>query len=78
MAVDSKSKRASATHLIVPFMHGAFGATAGVSNAERWAVSWMYNGIAITGIIVTRIKWLKRMRHSFIDNMITQDKPTWL
>ena len=77
MAVDSKAKRASATHLIIPVVHGAFGATAGVSDQERWAVTWMYNGITIT-LGVTRVKWMKRLRQQFINNMIAQDEPSWL
>ncbi len=48
MAVDNRYKRASAMHFLVPGMHGAHtDASAGVDDEERWAVTWMYNGIAI-------------------------------
>ncbi len=54
MAVDDRYKRASAMHLVVPYMHGAhIDTSSGVSDEERWAVTWMYNGITIGVVAVT-------------------------
>ena len=54
MAIDDRYKRASAMHLIVPYMHGCHtDTTAAVSKEERWAVTWMYMGIAIAAISIT-------------------------
>ena len=47
MAVDTRQKRASAMHLLIPHIHGAQSDTSGVDDEERWAVTWMYNGIAV-------------------------------
>ncbi|MCP4568386.1 MAG: hypothetical protein GY841_12485 [FCB group bacterium] len=46
MAVDSALKRFSATGLLMPFRGGCWPDTAGVSQGERWAVTWMYSGLA--------------------------------
>lgn len=47
MAVDSRQKRASAFYLLLPITHGAQSDTSGVDDEERWAATWMYNGIAV-------------------------------
>lgn len=48
MAVDDRHKRASAMSLLSPFMPTTnTDTTSGVDDEERWAVTWMYNGIAI-------------------------------
>ena len=52
MAVDDRWKRASATALVSPFMFTAHtDTTNGVDDEERWAASWMYNGIAISSVV---------------------------
>ena len=59
MAVDTRYKRASATALVLPSMFTAHtDTTAGVDDEERWAVTWMYSGIAIGSAVigVTRIR----------------------
>lgn len=57
MAVDSALKRMSATMLLVPSMTGVFPGTAGVSPAERQAVSWIYSGILAGAVaVVTKIR----------------------
>ena len=61
MAVDSQLKRQSATCILVPSMlSGVYGATAGVVQAERQAVSWMYSGILAAGAVVSARSWNKR------------------
>lgn len=52
MAVDSREKRASAFYLLLPITHGAQSNTSGVDDEERWAVTWMYNGISIGVVAV--------------------------
>jgi hypothetical protein len=53
MAVDDRYKRSSAMALVVPFMHTVHTDTsAGVDNEERWAATWMYNGISVAGAVV--------------------------
>ena len=47
MAIDTRQKRASASNLLMPYMHGAQSDTNGVSDAERWAVTWIYSGISL-------------------------------
>jgi len=49
MAVDDRWKRASATALVVPSMFTAHtDTTNALDKEERWAVTWMYCGIAIS------------------------------
>jgi len=50
---DSRLKRQSATCMVVPSMlSGVFADTAGVVQAERQAVTWMYSGITVAGAAV--------------------------
>jgi hypothetical protein len=50
MAVDTRAKRESAMHFLVPHIHGAYADTSGVSDEERWAATWMYMGITVSPV----------------------------
>ena len=50
VALDTRYKRASAMAMIVPCLHTVHTDTTGVvSDEERWAATWMYSGITISG-----------------------------
>jgi len=61
MAVDSALKRASATHVLLPFRNWVFPGTSGVSDAERLAAGWMYAGIAVVSVSYRRRGMLLRV-----------------
>jgi len=45
---DSRAKRQSAACILLPFMLiGVYPDTAAVDSEERWAITWMYSGIAV-------------------------------
>jgi hypothetical protein len=73
MAVDDRYKRAAATAMLLPFMFTTHtDTTNAVDDEERWAVSWMYSGIAIgeaVGWINIIIQGVDRVTQERIDIM---------
>ncbi|MGB2809120.1 MAG: hypothetical protein WBC22_15360 [Sedimentisphaerales bacterium] len=56
MAVNTRLKRQSATCMLVPSMvSGVYPSTAGIVQAEKQAVSWVYSGILAVGEITVQI-----------------------
>ena len=50
--VDTRLGRQSATCILMPFMlSGVYPDTNAVDDEERWAITWMYSGIAVVSVV---------------------------